>query len=190
MVHTTDSSTETRIITRQPSPPPSGRISQSPILMRQAWQSHVPHGGKLCLRPPLRPRARFIVLCKMSLRSVRSIVPVAGRLVVNVDTPWRRYRFIEAIDTAIDTAVDTVEFLQVVDGWLDCAEQLAPGSPKALLAGDGVVLLPDGSRFLERADVLLEYRARRRRGGVGDATRLRCRWRPRERPCHGCRFRL
>lgn len=33
MVHSTDSTTETRIITRHPTPPPSGRISTLPIRM-------------------------------------------------------------------------------------------------------------------------------------------------------------
>lgn len=34
-------------------------------------------------------------------------------------------------------------------GWLELADRLAPGLPKALLAGDVVAMLPDGSRFIE-----------------------------------------
>lgn len=60
---------------------------------------------------------------------------------MNRDTAQRKYRFIEVRRST--------EFQQVVRGWLETAELLSPRTPKALLEGDYLAALPDGTSFKE-----------------------------------------
>jgi hypothetical protein len=60
---------------------------------------------------------------------------------MNHDNRFRRFRFVQADDST--------DFLKLTSGWLELAEARAPGAPKALLEGDFLARLPDGSCFKE-----------------------------------------
>ena len=66
---------------------------------------------------------------------------------LNEDQPYRVYRLIEALSER-DLKRSRKNW-SLVDGWLELAEDREPRSPKALLEGDYVVRLPDGSVFKE-----------------------------------------
>ena len=60
---------------------------------------------------------------------------------MNVDNEHRYFRFLQADDTT--------DFRLLVTGWLEVAEERAPNEPKALLEGDFLAYLPDGTRLKE-----------------------------------------
>jgi len=66
---------------------------------------------------------------------------------MNTDKPWRRFRLIEVLEDS--ELKRSRRAWPLVDGWLLKAEAISPGTPKALLEGDWVATLPDGSRFKE-----------------------------------------
>ena len=61
---------------------------------------------------------------------------------VNIDRPHRRFRFIEVLDPR--ELKRSRKAWPLVSGWLETAEQMSPGTPKALLEGDYVAELPGG----------------------------------------------
>jgi hypothetical protein len=66
---------------------------------------------------------------------------------MNIDNPSRCFRLIEVLD---DSELErSASYWTIVDGWLQMAEANCPGSQKALLEGDWIVTLPDGTRFKE-----------------------------------------
>jgi hypothetical protein len=67
---------------------------------------------------------------------------------MNVDQPHRKFRYVEVLYTN-DLKRSRTGPWHLVEGWLDLAENLSPGSPKALLEGDCVAQLPDQSIFKE-----------------------------------------
>lgn len=68
-------------------------------------------------------------------------------MMLNRDQPHRCYRLIEVLADA-ELKRNRSEWT-LVKGWLELAEQQSPGSPKAVLEGDYVVKLPEGSVFKE-----------------------------------------
>ena len=66
---------------------------------------------------------------------------------MNTDQPHRRFRFIEVLDP--EELKRSRRGFPLVSGWLETAEQLSPGTPKALLGEDYVAELPDGVTFRE-----------------------------------------
>jgi hypothetical protein len=66
---------------------------------------------------------------------------------MNTDNEIRSFRLIEAVsDSDLKRSRTSWE---LVDGWLQMAERLSPGTPKAVVEGDWIALLPDGARFRE-----------------------------------------
>lgn len=66
---------------------------------------------------------------------------------LNRDQPHLSYRLIEVL-VEVELKRSRSEW-KLVKGWLELAEQQSPRSPKALLEGDYLVELPDGSVFKE-----------------------------------------
>ena len=64
---------------------------------------------------------------------------------MQADLPFRRFRYIEVISDE-DLEVRQ-ERWTLVDGWIERAESMRPGSPKAILGDDETVTLPSGVRF-------------------------------------------
>ena len=60
---------------------------------------------------------------------------------MNQDNEYRCFRYIQV--------ADSIAFDQIIEGWLELAEQRFPEVPKAVLEGDYLAYLPDGSRFKE-----------------------------------------
>jgi hypothetical protein len=67
---------------------------------------------------------------------------------MNVDQTHRIYRWIE-VKVPDDLRSARRGLWPLVDGWLELAELREPGSDKAIIEGDYVVHLPDGSIFKE-----------------------------------------
>jgi hypothetical protein len=68
-------------------------------------------------------------------------------MMLNRDQPHRCYRLVEVLrDTELRRNRSEWD---LVDGWLELAEQQSPGSPKAILEGDYIVTLPEGTIFME-----------------------------------------
>jgi hypothetical protein len=65
------------------------------------------------------------------------------------DNTLRRFRFVEALDAMELTRKRGRGPWKLVSGWLEAAEAMSPRTPKALLEGDFVVGLSDGSVFKE-----------------------------------------
>lgn len=66
---------------------------------------------------------------------------------LNQDQAHRHYRLVEVLaDVELKRGRSR---WPLVEGWLELAERQSPGSPKAILEGDYVVTLPDGSLFKE-----------------------------------------
>ena len=66
---------------------------------------------------------------------------------VNIDQPHRHFRFIEVLDPK--ELKRSRESWPLVSGWLEIAERMSPGTPKALLEGDYLAELPEGTVFKE-----------------------------------------
>ena len=66
---------------------------------------------------------------------------------MRTDLPHRKFRFIEVRDPK-ELKRSRSDF-PLVEGWLDVAERLSPNTPKALLEGDYVARLSDGTLFKE-----------------------------------------
>ena len=71
-----------------------------------------------------------------------------GAPLVNEDSPHRKFRYIEVCSSQ-DLRRTRRGQWSLLDGWLELAERLSPRTPKAVVEGEFVARLPDGSVFKE-----------------------------------------